>query len=180
MDLSITQWIYLVAMVAWVLCTLLWQFPKIRENAPLLSRINVLGIFPIWTFFSPNPGIFDVHVIYRDKDVYDTISEWKEMEILFPRQFIHGFWNPRKRNVKLIIDAVSDVKTVLGKYRGDDDLNSRIMLTKGFLVLLQGVSAMPKLLDAKHVIRQFAIINSTNINGHRTIVPIYESQYFSI
>jgi len=150
-----------------------WQFSKLRNKNWFISNFNSrFKILPIWTFFAPNPGMFDIHVVYRDVDDLSNLSEWKEVNIVSERKFLHILWNPEKRFTKLIVDAVSYIKSSNG--------SADIQFTKGYLVLLNIVSNKENLLE-KPIARQFSIIQSCYFNGgKKEIFPIYRSAFHEL
>src|SRR5687767_4265223 len=93
----------------WLALTILWQFERCREKSKLLRRVNVFHLLPIWTFFSPKPGMSDTHILYRDKVPGNKMTEWMEVGLAEERRSCHWLWNPRKRLDKLAVDAVSEV-----------------------------------------------------------------------
>lgn len=161
--------LYLVVFTCWLVITLVWQFPAFRTRNTLVSRINrYLKLWPIWTFFAPNPGMFDIHVLYRDVDEDSKLSKWSEVNIIVERKPHHIIWNPHKRYTKLIVDAVSYIN-------GETDPGS-IPFSKGYLVLLNLVISERKLLE-KPIARQFSVVKSGYLNGEKEIFPIYRSAF---
>jgi len=71
---------------------------------------DVLNLIPKWTFFAPNPGQHDYHVVYRDYDGQDQpLSVWCELLVHQRRPISTAFWNPDKRYRKAIIDCCQSI-----------------------------------------------------------------------
>jgi len=60
-------------------------------------------VVPIWTFFAPNPGRTDTHIVYRD--IYDdgALSKWRQLE-LNSRPGVFGLSRGERRVSKGIVD----------------------------------------------------------------------------
>jgi len=71
-----------------------------------LARIDILNLLPRWTFFAPNPGRTDFHIICRDIRG-DLPGEWYNL-FAFPRpNHLRWLWNPHRFVAKAVSDAIA-------------------------------------------------------------------------
>jgi hypothetical protein len=124
--------------------------------------------------------MYDTHLLFRDKKKNGEIGEWIEIEIVQYRKFYHFIWNPLKRKNKLVIDAISEVKSIKnnGDERKVDDfiLTNQIKFSKGYLLLLNLIFTSKKL-NRDAVSRQFIVLDSVNIGGDRNLIPLFFSPF---
>lgn len=123
-------------------------FEKIR------STVDHFSLFPLWTFFAPNPGQTDYHLVYRDRRADGSTTEWMEVAITESRKFHSFVWNPEKRSKKVISDVVVTLMESIGRVP-PDEAELAIMLSFPYLVLLNVVSNLAATPGATH--RQFVI-----------------------
>lgn len=172
--------IYISVFGAWLFCTILWQFDALRRKCKWLRRLNIGSIFPIWTFFAPNPGMHDTHILVRDKLPNGRLTEWLELDIGEVRKPYHVVWNPGKRKQKLAVDAISEVKSI--KIMGDakkveaDMIIAQIKLSKGYLLLLNLVFVLPRIVSGA-VSRQFVVLDASHFTGKRQLSPLFFSPF---
>jgi hypothetical protein len=95
-------------------------------------------MIPAWSFFAPNPGTTDLHLLYRDRLVDDSVTCWKEV---VPRStWLRFCWNPTKRLQK----GISDMADVLQRFAlSHRDHGELILIHPTFLALLHFVSRQP-------------------------------------
>lgn len=172
--------LYIIFFGLWLIFTVVWQFEKVRKHSKFLRKINTFNMLPIWTFFAPNPGMYDTHVLYRDKLKDSKLTEWQEIDVVTYRKFFHFLWNPNKRKNKLVIDAISEVKSIKnngveGKVE-DAILLNQIKFSKGYMLLLNLVFSTKKTHKAS-VSRQFIVLDSTNIGSERNLIPLFYSPF---
>lgn len=107
------------AFVMWLVLSALFQ---VNTISPKLGRFDPFGLLPKWTFFAPNPGVFDYHVAYRfSKKPYpdgesDMVShddedygQWQQLTELVREQHVPLFWNPARRVSKTLSDIVNGI-----------------------------------------------------------------------
>lgn len=136
---------------AWCALTVAAQFPDVRRR--VVAPIDFFGLIPLWTFFAPNPGTSDFHLLYRHRLVGGSIGSWREVQGPRNRSLRKAFWNPEKKAGKAIVDMVMDLARMV-EYREP----SYLPLTIPYVALLNTVSAEPysELSDAV----QFVIIET--------------------
>lgn len=170
---------YITLFAAWFVCSVLWQFEPLREKR-FLRRANLLRGLPIWTFFAPRPGMWDTHILYRDRLADGRTTPWAEVNLGEARRPFHWLFNPRKRLDKLAVDAVSDVKTVkiLGERLGTEEeiLQQQVKLCKGYLLLMNIIFAQVRT-ASDSTSRQFAVVESSMAEGERTLRPLFFSPF---
>jgi hypothetical protein len=142
-----------VVLAAWLVVSILSQFSfKWFER---VRHRDVFGLLPLWTYFAPNPGQSDYHLVCRDKLADGRLSQWREVEINEPRKWYSLLWNPEKRGKKVLVDAVqvlAELVTTSGAQK------SALMLSTPYLLALNVVSHLEREPGATH--RQFAIVET--------------------
>jgi hypothetical protein len=178
--LEIMVGVYLVFFGLWIVFTIVWQFAVHRRKSWFLRRINTFNILPTWTFFAPTPGIYDTHILYRDKSKDGEITGWQEVNLFEQRRPFHCLWNPLKRQAKLAVDAISELKSVkMNAVRegiDEETLMNQVKFSKGYLILLNIVFGYPKHTEVS-VSRQFVVLDASHIGGQRNLVPIFQSSF---
>ncbi|MEO0645067.1 MAG: hypothetical protein AAFZ17_02740 [Cyanobacteria bacterium J06650_10] len=116
---------------------------------------------PIWTFFAPNPGDTDVHLLYRDRDSEGNTTMWIEI-MLERRKSNLTFWNPTRRISKGVVDVVPSLTANIN-YLPKASVNRKKVLQFPYLLLLNYVCHQP--FDFRAKMRQFAIARTC---GHGT------------
>lgn len=109
---NLIDWVVVIAFGCWFLITLLNQF----AGSGIARRIRMLDFFavvPIWTFFAPNPGRTDSHVLFRDLNVDGNPGEWRELRVPEPNAF-RFFWNPNRRVRKALLDWINTLLQPVG------------------------------------------------------------------
>lgn len=165
---------------AWLLLTIFWQFDYFRKKSSFFRKINTFNTLPIWTFFAPNPGMYDTHILYRDKKTDGALTDWQEVSLLEERKFYHFIWNPKKRKTKLAVDAISEIKSI--KILGDKDslddslVSQQVKFSKGYLLLMNLVFQYPKISDDS-TSRQFIVLDASHLGGKRNLMPFFYSPF---
>ena len=139
-----------------------------------IQQFDRLGLLPIWTFFAPNPGQTDYHMIYRNMYADGSCSEWAEVEIPTRNGLVASVWNPDKRIVKAIDDAVAGLIQLM-REKGE---RSEFLLSFSYLFLLNFVSAVNKDNDAGS--RQFAIVETRGLNRTEAPSLLFVSEFHAI
>ncbi len=124
--------------------------------------------------------MYDTHILIREKSQDGTISDWEEIPVCEPRRLLHSVWNPTKRKNKLVVDAISQVKSI--KNAGElnkipeDVVQNQIRFSKGYLTLLN-IVVQKKNLFPNSTARQFAVFDATHISGTRNLIPLFVSPF---
>lgn len=142
-------WLGFALLAAWLLAATICQV-----QSPLERRIrsfDYAGLIPYWSFFAPQPGVWDYRLVYRDRLADGSITRWTEIEILDPRRPWHALWNPRRREKKAFHDLVTQLMR-----ESRDTRPEGLILTVPYLMLLNWVSSLPRPSSASGT--QFAIV----------------------
>jgi hypothetical protein len=133
----------------WLLVTAVCQLQGRIPDA--LRRLDVFSLIPRWTFFAPNPGVLDYHLLVRDRHVDGSLSAFREVRLGARRSLLGALWNPDKRNQKMLSDAVHSLPILR------QELSEKGMKTTlPYIAILNRVCAgQPPPLT---VARQFAIV----------------------
>ena len=84
----------IVVFSVWFLLTIAFQ--KNNRLSRLTTRFDRFTLIPKWSFFTPDPGASNYHLVYRSRDDETTVSPWLELN-LSPRGVLFPLWNPGKR-----------------------------------------------------------------------------------
>ncbi|GAA2096322.1 hypothetical protein GCM10009801_65800 [Streptomyces albiaxialis] len=121
-------------LTTWIGLTVAKQF---RKTPPFLSRIDPINTaIPVTTFFAPNPGNTDIHLLTRARMGDGSTTEWAEYPLIERRTLRHMIWHPSRRVEKLLPDAFSELKQVT---LGEDRIE-RLQLTIPYLTMLNFVT----------------------------------------
>jgi hypothetical protein len=156
----------------WALLSFFNQFEKGRF-IQFLKKFDFAGAIPIWTFFAPNPGSHDNHLLFRDVSADGTTGPWREIHINRrpPGYFL---FNPEKRVSK----AVGDHITFLLRRAKPGNFPKRRMVEMPYLALLHFVSSFPADFLADR--RQFAIARTAGIDGRKEPVILFLSAFHKL
>jgi hypothetical protein len=157
-----------VLFLVWIAATILFQF-----DAPslFLSRFDVFRILPRWTFFSPNPGQHDMHLVYRDRRLSGLLTAWREVDFIATPAAIPLLWNPEKRLAKILWDCWASIQH-FNKLNG---YNPVFLPVSGAYVMLLNVALRGPRIDDGYE-RQFALLRSKGFVS-REIQPLFVSQF---
>ncbi len=106
--MSVGETLVAIVVGIWIGLTILNQMKRTRRWVTFIVAYDVLGLIPIWTFFAPNPGNTDTHLLYRDLYGDGTITQWKELNLVKRRNVLH-IWQPKRRISKAVVDVFPDL-----------------------------------------------------------------------
>src|ERR1044072_6803482 len=157
MQLSVADIVIALLLFGWFLLSILNQFgfswlDKIRGH-------DHFSLLPLWTFFAPNPGQSDYHLVYRDKKADGSLTDWREIEITEQSKPFCFIWNPEKRSKKVLSDVVSSIVSSIPSAKDSPDA---IMLSIPYLILLNVVSHVDREDQTTH--RQFVLVETFGFN----------------
>lgn len=168
--------------IIWFCLTIIWQFQYPFVNN--LREIDILGLIPNWTFFAPNPGTSDFHIIYRLASK-EQVCEWVELPMTANRKAFNSLWNPEKRRTKMLIDCVNSIIQLVKATRknSDDEQVSSKLLTVSvpYMLILNTVQSdieKSGFNGFSHV--QFAVVESFGFVRTSDPKPVLYSGYHSI
>jgi hypothetical protein len=155
--------------VCWLAVTTLAQM---RRFQPLINSLDGFHLIPRWTFFAPNPGTRDYHLVARERLTDGRTTAWKSVPVYEPRPRLAYFWHPQKRAPKILNDAVQSVRFLMNQ--GEVGA-SGLPFTMPYLLLLR--HAMRALApESQSAELQFAIIDSTG-HSDRQLECAYVSSF---
>ncbi|MBB6127400.1 hypothetical protein [Mucilaginibacter lappiensis] len=155
----IYEFIVIVFLACWFLLTILNQFKDTKLAEFIRIKIDVFALIPLWTFFAPRPGKSDYHLLYRDKITEEQYSEWHEMDITEERTFWSWFWNPEKRDKKILSDVVQSLVSCIPDYRKATGNTNLLMFSMPYIIVLHAVSQCKK--QSPNVYRQFMLAETS-------------------
>ncbi len=94
------------------------------------------SLFPVSTYFAPNPAAEDIHLLVRYRLADGTTSPWREYPVIRPRSLRQMVWHPGRRAEKALLDLSSDLTSVLREERREEFVQTSIP----YLTLLSVVS----------------------------------------
>lgn len=179
--MSVAEAALIVFFAVWLVLSVLSQFSTDRLNA--LKRLDVFQILPIWTFFAPNPGHSDYHVIGRDRLSDGTTTAWRDVLPIPQQGALSAVWNPRKRRTKVVVDAVATLVEMVGRAKKEgrvpESLERGLLLSGPYLVLLNIVAHV-----AKHhpdaAAFQFAVVERQGFGRDATPTPLVMSPFHGL
>lgn len=160
-------YIVFLLLAFWFLLTLLFQVDKFSL---ILSRYDIFRLIPRWTFFSPNPGQHDLHLLYRDKLSNGEYGSWKEVS-LTGHKVIPPIWNPYKRLPKILWDCWASIQYLMIKKSVS---SNKVQISGAYLILLNLSMRTKKDSGAKQ--RQFSLVRSQGFKN-RKIEPLFVSHF---
>ncbi|WP_370420621.1 hypothetical protein AB8O64_20945 [Streptomyces sp. QH1-20] len=110
-------------LTGWLLATTVSQCPDQRFDA-LLRRGRLRIPVPNWRFFGPNPGVKDIHLLYRNL-ADEKPGAWQEVPVTQDRPWYALAWNARNRAPKALFDACQDISLVARAYANNLDVVGR-------------------------------------------------------
>ncbi|MEH6305781.1 hypothetical protein RYH73_09005 [Olivibacter sp. CPCC 100613] len=146
-------------LIGWFICTLICQFRSSKLSTFIKSHLDCFGLVPLWTFFAPNPGKKDYHILFRDKNGDEIISEWEELEITEERSAFSWLWNPEKRDKKILSDVVQNLVSHLPYYRNENQSTNLIMFSMPYIIILNVLSHYHRRTNFSY--RQFMLAESS-------------------
>jgi len=159
--------ILIIVFVSWMILTAICQFKKNRLSQWIKAH-DVLTLIPLWTFFAPNPGTKDYHLLYREKDDKGTRSDWFEVEMNAGRSFWSFLWNPAKRRNKILSDVIQSLIDIMPEVKTNPN---SIMVTLSYLLVLNFVGSLDNN-SSDSISRQFMLAESEGFveNVHPALI----------
>lgn len=155
----IYEFVVIAFLAIWFLLTILCQFRELKFAEWIKYKVDVFGLIPLWTFFAPHPGKRDYHLLYRDKITEQDYSEWQEMDITEERTFWSWFWNPEKRDKKILSDVVQSLVSSIPDYKDEKGSLNLLMFSMPYIIVLHAVSHCKR--QTANVYRQFMLAESS-------------------
>ncbi|WP_252395896.1 hypothetical protein [Streptantibioticus parmotrematis] len=94
------------------------------------------ALFPVSTYFAPNPAAEDIHLLVRHQLTDGATTPWREYPVIQRRSLRQMVWHPGRRAEKALLDLSSDLTSVLRGERREEFVQTSIP----YLTLLSVVS----------------------------------------
>lgn len=162
----------------------------LNQINPISARVapyDPLGLLPRWTFFAPNPGIYDYHLLYRECESLETqlgtlqmveeskhlVGPWLQVPDVCPDSAQLMLWNPQRRVTKTVTDIVAGLTMLRLAY---PELGDGVQYTSYYWLLLHLIQR--ESLRARQ--RQFAVIQSHGFPPERTSAVFFISNFHPV
>jgi hypothetical protein len=179
--MDLLAWLYVALFAAWLVLSAVGQFHS--EKVTAMRRFDPLHLLPIWTFFAPNPGRSDYHIISRDRLADGRLTEWTDvLPIPRPRPWSLA-WNPTKRRTKVVADAVGSIMDTLAKEKKADSASEssrRGLIVFGPYLLLVHVVLHESPHPEDAVAFQFAVVERFAFGEESAPVPLLRSPFHKL
>jgi hypothetical protein len=149
--------IFLIFFSVWFVFSVINQFDP--RGFDKVKKYDYFSLIPKWTFFAPNPGSTDYHLLYRDITHDGEICQWTVAISPDDRGLLSAFWNPQKRVRKAQADMVRSLIRLPDEQK---DNIYFIYFTLPYLLLLNMVTNMPCEPNVKS--RQFMVMETSGFN----------------
>jgi hypothetical protein len=159
MSFTIFEVLVLAVFCVWFALSIPAQFHSKKFDE--YRRFDVFHLIPNWTFFAPNPGCTDYHVIFRDRRPDASVTDWDETPLIPARSRWSFLWNPDKRETKVLADAVSSIIEMIElghENKRPIEITQKAMLLHSPYLLLLSIVMNRKPPAAGSTHRQFAIV----------------------
>ena len=125
---------------------------------------DVLGLIPRWSFFAPNPGRHDIHLVFRDW-IRDEPTEWHELDLGSLNSWTRWIWHPERYAFKAVADAAGGLAMASSAARETEARS--VMLSTPYLRLLSWAMSQP--VPPASTARQFAVIAAQGFGQTQTL-----------
>ncbi|MEU8824759.1 hypothetical protein [Streptomyces sp. NPDC048636] len=160
-------------LLSWFGLTVAQQFKKRPRFLNTLDPANVS--LPISTFFAPNPGSTDTHLLMRNRLADGSVSEWTEQPMTQTRAARQMVWHPGRRSEKAMLDIVTNLTAVLREERRVE----YVQMTVPYLSLLNFVTHhCAHVPDAAQV--QFLLVSSAGCDEDEEPTTLLASAFHDI
>ncbi len=178
--MAVADTIVAAAFAVWFLLSVGFQTSWFATK---IGKFDKFGLLPRWTFFAPNPGRHDYHLVYRecgaDVDLSSLerleaaapqLSPWIEVPDLHEGRSLLFLWHPQRRITKTMTDIVNGLLLARGRLT---ERPSLVQFTVEYFLLLhliqRGASPAVK--------RQFAIVRTRGFESERERDIVFVSNF---
>jgi hypothetical protein len=134
-----------------------------------VTRFDVSNLLPAWSFFAPNPGCHDLHLVYRDW-FGESAGQWQQFYINSKLGW-RWIWNPSRYPSKGLIDLI---QSLFYNIKAFSDHPKSVLLSQSYISLLYFVMQQPQVKGTTH--RQFAIVANQSFNKCSSLIVKYLSE----
>lgn len=152
----------------WFLASIIHQFRFKWWHT--FARFDVFNLLPRWTFFAPNPGRTDLHLVFRSLTDSHP-GPWIEVKSTRFNAW-RWVWNPTRYSNKVISDLVNNLHQIM---YANKNYPRAIIFSGPYISLLNIVMHQP-VPDKTATHRQYAIVATQGFQEDRMIVIKYISE----
>jgi len=146
------------------MATIIEALPSQRLQGYFLPEV-ISPFIPRWTFFAPNPGIHDYHLLYRYQFQGGAVGLWRQVAQLTRRRTKYAvLWNPEKRVNKVL----TDLATTLVSYANIREENALIQVSIPYILIINYVSNLPRPWGSIKI--QFLLMRRQAIAGSEEVI----------
>lgn len=167
-------------LAAWVVLTILKQFPATRRRLEPLFRRDGLGLFARWAYFAPRPFSTDLHVLYRDAGDRVGASVWRELP-LDRRRGVRDVFNPERRVHKAFGVSLGALTTLInreGSKGGAAEAFQKVLASPSYARIVRYVLHQPR--DPFATRRQFAVVKTEGLERVGTPYVVFLSRFHEL
>lgn len=162
-----------IALSLWLALTVLSHLPFLGLRK--IKRFDLFGAIPVWNFFAPRPGVYDYHLLFRDRLGDGTLTEWRELRLTERRRMSHAVWNPGKREKKAVLDLMVSLAEHLTVQKVSVSI---IHLSIPYLHILGLIDSLDRRDDA--VMTQFLVMISSGYAPQEDPKPFFYSEWHEL
>lgn len=133
-------------------------------------RMPVFKKIPQWRFFAPNPGVENLHIMYRT-GVEGDWGRWREISFGKKWKFYSAAWNPGGRASKALFDVAYQLRILAGFGSAFD----WVLESEGYRLMIDLVQSLC-LAQNKAGSFQFMILAAMPDEGEAGMKPILVSK----
>ena len=170
---DLARWALNGFLAGWFGLTVAQQFKK---RPRWLTAVDPTNVFvPVSTFFAPNPGIHDTHLLIREQLADGTLTDWAEEGVAEKRTLRHALWHPVRRKEKVLFDVAAELSQHVKKERRIEHLQ----LSTPYLSLLTFATyRCPHPPEAEKV--QFMLLTSAGREETEDPRPVFTSAFHDL
>lgn len=159
---SIWTWTAAIVLGGWLAASVVHQLrPRWWSR---IARHDAFNLLPSWSFFAPNPGREDLHLVYRDRSG-DGPGPWRLLDPGADDVRCRCLWNPARFPRKAVHDLANGL---LQAARANAGAPRVALLSGSYLAVLHWVMSQPAAAAAT-THRQFALVASAGSERGLTV-----------
>lgn len=157
----------------WLLISALYQVDF--SLAVWIKKLDALALLPRWKFFAPNPSVADYKLFVRDRLADRSVTTWREIELSGEKTLAAAVWNPARRRVKVVVDAMRRIRILAATPEADPEV---LAASLPYLTLLQ-VATDSAHLDSSHE-SQFAVMQVSGLKAESPPRLVFHSRFHNL
>jgi hypothetical protein len=171
----------------WLIATAATTVEGMLDDDYLPNSVFIGVLAPNWNFFSPRPGRWDFHLLYRDRLSDGSLTGWTQlMEFSETTDHPKWLWNTATHRAKFLFDTQQQLTTTFQELDAVQEMepgdlqtvdSQEHITTTSYLLLLNYVTEKPHHEDATQT--QFMIMRSTELEQYEPAV-LFVSNFHDI